>query len=221
MPHFLKQDTFAWEGWSWSQLQYSKSCQNWIPLRSSIGIVAESTKVIHIILHPLKFNSLIPDKLRYRSRTFWGQTTANVVIATRISEEMFGFDDKCPAIGKSWMFRKFLFKATFIKIIHKVFVLKGPCCGFHCDDIFGMMKNMTLDCLKVKKWPPTRVSKGHDLKYLAPWEPTFPSFLGVYTPIFWGCKTFIFHWVFRVQGQIQLKPSNFQSWARPWTSWRI
>ena len=36
--------------------------------------------------------------------------------------------------AKSWAFGSC--KATFIKIIHKVFVLKGLCCGFHCDVFF-------------------------------------------------------------------------------------
>ena len=30
-------------------------------------------------------------------------------------------------------------------------------------------------------------------KNKVPWEPKFPSFLGVMSPIYWGFKTFIFH----------------------------
>ena len=34
-----------------------------------------------------------------------------------------------------------------------------------------------------------------DIQVPLPWEPTFPSFLGVISPIYLGLKTFIFPWV--------------------------
>ena len=36
-------------------------------------------------------------------------------------------------------------------------------------------------------------------RYTLPWEPTFPSFLGVVSPIYWEFKTYMFHG-FGVQG---------------------
>ena len=35
-----------------------------------------------------------------------------------------------------------------------------------------------------------------------PWEPTFPSFLVVISPIYWGFKTFIISMGFGVQGNL-------------------
>ena len=66
-------------------------------------------------------------------------------------------------------------------------------------DVFFCFLFCVCVCFVIHFWG-IDFSKKEEGSQRAPWEATFPSFLGVISPIYWWLKSFIFPWVFGVQG---------------------
>ena len=134
----------------------------------------------------------------FRHSYYYNQLLSCIMIIITIAIMIYCFGVQNKSMSRTTSHDlSFGFPTTRCLLVHKEL-------GGACRSNLAENKNWSLTAKThgIFGWSSTKKNMGLLLdQYLVPWEPTFPSFLRLISPIFQGIKTFMFPWVWGSKGR--------------------